>query len=110
MSRMERYGVSGAILATALVVGSALALGRAHGAEASPPSPRTGVAVVTTDLGYEGSGAAGTGIVVSASGEVLTNNHVIRGATSVHVRYAGRTYTAKVLGYSVSKDVAVLQL
>jgi S1-C subfamily serine protease len=43
---------------------------------------------------------------------VLTNNHVVAGATSIKVRDIGdgRTYTAKVVGYSDSKDVAVLQL
>lgn len=110
MSKLKRYGVSGAVLAAAVVVGSALILGGANGAEASPPPPRTGVAVVTTNLGYEGGAAAGTGILLSSSGEVLTNNHVIRGATSVDVTYSGHTYSAKVLGYSVTEDVAVLQL
>ena len=43
---------------------------------------------------------------------MLTNNHVINGATSVKVRDVGngRTYPAKVVGYSATKDVAVLQL
>jgi S1-C subfamily serine protease len=67
--------------------------------------------VVNTRLGY-GAAAAGTGIVLSSSGEVLTNNHVIRGATAIRVTdvSAGRTYTATVAGYSVSKDLAVLKL
>ena len=43
---------------------------------------------------------------------MLTNNHVIRGATSIKVTDVGngRTYTAKVVGYDASKDVAVIQL
>ena len=45
----------------------------------------TGVVDVTTVLGYEHASAAGTGIVLTASGEVLTNNHVIRGATTITV-------------------------
>jgi len=110
MSRTQRFGVSGAVLAAAVVAGSALILGRATGAEASPPPVRTGVAVVNTNLAYQGGGAAGTGIVLSSSGEVLTNNHVIRGATTIRVSYAGHTYSARVVGYSVTKDVAVLQL
>jgi S1-C subfamily serine protease len=107
---MERFGVSVAVLTASVLGGAALVLALAHGAKASPPPPRTGVAIVTTNLAYEGGAAAGTGIVLSSSGEVLTNNHVIRGATSVHVSYGGRTYSAKVLGYSVSRDVALLQL
>jgi len=51
-------------------------------------------------------------MVLTSSGEVLTNNHVIAGATAIKVRDIGngRTYTAKVVGYSDSNDVAVLQL
>lgn len=74
--------------------------------------PQTGVVVIETDLGYQDSSAAGTGIVVTASGRVLTNNHVIRGATTIRVIVpaTGRSYPARVLGYAVSADVAVLQL
>jgi S1-C subfamily serine protease len=72
----------------------------------------TGVVVVNTKLGYQGGAAAGTGIVLTSSGEVLTNNHVIQGATSVEVVVPGTThqYSAKVVGYDVSADVAVLQV
>jgi S1-C subfamily serine protease len=67
---------------------------------------------VNTNLAYQGSSAAGTGIVLTSSGEVLTNNHVIRGATTIRVTDVGngRTYSAKVVGYDVSEDIAVLQL
>ena len=67
---------------------------------------------IVTTLGYQGAKAAGTGIVLTSNGEVLTNNHVIRGATSIKVTDVGngRTYTAKVVGYDASKDVAVIQL
>ena len=67
---------------------------------------------IVTTLGYQGGSAAGTGIVLTSDGEVLTNNHVIRGATSIKVTDVGngRTYTAKVVGYDASKDVAVIKL
>jgi S1-C subfamily serine protease len=67
---------------------------------------------IVTTLGYQGGKAAGTGIVLTSNGEVLTNNHVIRGATSIKVTDVGngRTYTAKVVGYDASRDVAVIQL
>ena len=50
--------------------------------------------------------------MLTSNGTVLTNNHVIRGATSIKVTDVGngRTYTAKVVGYDASKDVAVIQL
>lgn len=71
-----------------------------------------GVVDVTTNLAYQNASAAGTGMVLTASGEVLTNNHVIRGATTIRVidPSSGRTYPATVVGYSVANDVAVLQL
>jgi S1-C subfamily serine protease len=55
---------------------------------------------------------AGTGIVLSAGGLVLTNNHVVDGATSISVVDLGngQTYQANVVGYDVHRDVAVLQL
>jgi S1-C subfamily serine protease len=67
---------------------------------------------IVTTLGNQGGSAAGTGIVLTSNGEVLTNNHVIRGATSIKVTDVGngRTYTAKVVGYDASKDIAVIQL
>lgn len=59
----------------------------------------------------EGVGA-GTGMVLSASGEILTNNHVIDGASRivVTVSMTGERYTASVVGTDPSEDVAVLQL
>ena len=69
------------------------------------------VDVVSTD-GYQGATSAGTGIVLSSTGEVLTNNHVVNGATSIKVTDIGngKTYTATVVGYDASHDVAVIQL
>lgn len=67
---------------------------------------------VNSTLGIEDGAAAGTGMVLTSNGEVLTNNHVVDGATSVQVVVpaTGRTYTAAVIGYSEKNDVAVLQL
>jgi S1-C subfamily serine protease len=69
------------------------------------------VDVVSTD-GYQGATSAGTGIVMTSNGEILTNNHVISGATSIKVTDVGngKTYTATVVGYDATDDVAVLQL
>jgi S1-C subfamily serine protease len=77
---------------------------------ASRVSP--GLVDVTSTLGYAGATAAGTGIVLTSNGEVLTNNHVINGATSVKVTDIGngKTYKATVVGYDASHDIAVLQL
>ena len=71
-----------------------------------------GLVDVNTTVGYGQARGAGTGMVLTPDGEVLTNNHVINGATSISVTDVGngKTYRARVVGYDVSKDVAVLQL
>jgi S1-C subfamily serine protease len=93
-----------AIAAAVAVVGHALVNTRSAGIG-------TGVVVIETNLGFQGGQAAGTGMVLTSSGEVLTNNHVIRGATQIRVNVpgTGRSYPAEVVGYSVSDDVAVIQ-
>ncbi len=70
------------------------------------------VAVVNTTLAGGQGEAAGTGMVLSSSGEILTNNHVIESASSVRVQIGGkgRSYPADVLGYNVSEDVALLKV
>ncbi|MDT7655950.1 MAG: hypothetical protein QOF38_665 [Pseudonocardiales bacterium] len=66
---------------------------------------------VEAEIGSLGVGSAGTGIVLSPSGDVLTNNHVINGAGSVEVISIenGRRYRASVLGYDRIHDIAVLR-
>jgi S1-C subfamily serine protease len=97
-----------ATLALAVAASPAGAAGHAtHGA-----NPDVGIVDIYTTLGFENGVAAGTGMVISRSGEILTNNHVIRGATRFKVVdvTTQRTFNATVAGYSVSRDVAVLQL
>jgi S1-C subfamily serine protease len=69
-----------------------------------------GIVDVTSQL--DNAVAEGTGMIISPSGLVLTNNHVIDGATSVSARLvvSGKTYTARVVGYDNTDDVALLQL
>jgi S1-C subfamily serine protease len=71
-----------------------------------------GLVDVVSTLGYQKATAEGTGMVLTSTGEILTNNHVIDGATSIKVIDIGngKTYTASVVGYNASKDIAVLQL
>jgi S1-C subfamily serine protease len=75
------------------------------------PSIGTGIVVVDTNLAYAGGEGAGTGMVLTSSGEILTNNHVIRGATTITIVIpgTGHRYAARVVGYDVKDDVAVLQ-
>ena len=71
-----------------------------------------GLVDINTTLGYQQEQAAGTGIVISSNGVILTNNHVIDGATSISVTDVGnhKTYTGSVVGYDRTKDIAVVQL
>ena len=72
----------------------------------------SGLVDIASTLGYQQDEAYGTGIVVTSNGEILTNNHVIDGATSISVTDVGsqKTYTASVVGYNRTSDIAVLQL
>jgi S1-C subfamily serine protease len=74
---------------------------------------KVGDSVVNITTTIEGGGlAAGTGIVISDTGLVLTNNHVIAGTTGLQVEFGstGVTKAAKVLGYSIVDDVALIQV
>jgi len=71
-----------------------------------------GLVDINTVLGYQSAEAAGTGIVLTANGEILTNNHVVEGATSIKVTDIGngQTYNASVVGFDRTQDIAVIQL
>jgi S1-C subfamily serine protease len=71
-----------------------------------------GLVRIVSTLKYDGGEAAGTGMVLTSDGEVVTNHHVVAGATSVAVTVmsTGKTYSAQVVGTDTNADVAVLQL
>ena len=79
---------------------------------AATSAQEVGVVDVDTVLAYAGAEAAGTGMVLTAGGEILTNNHVIQGSTSISVTVVstGQTYPATVVGTDATDDIAVLQL
>jgi S1-C subfamily serine protease len=100
-------------LVTIFVGLAAIDSGAAIAAKRSSGSPiGTGVVVINTNLRLEDTAAAGTGIVLTSSGRILTNNHVIAGATTIRVIAPSTThrYAARVVGYDIADDVAVLQL
>jgi S1-C subfamily serine protease len=94
--------------------------GSGSGTGGSNPSGLSGVAAavandlvdINTTLSYQNGEAAGTGIVLTPDGYVLTNNHVISGATSIRATDIGngQTYTAAVVGYDRTHDIAVIKL
>ena len=70
-----------------------------------------GLVIINTTLQYNGERAAATGMVINSDGLVLTNNHVIEDSTSITAQTAnGHQYRAKVLGYDVTGDIALIQL
>jgi S1-C subfamily serine protease len=103
--------------------------GNGSGSSSSSSSSSTGSGVTLTQSQIEakvdpalvditvtlagGSGTAeGTGMVITSNGQVLTNNHVIDGASTIKVQIGGTgsTYSANVVGYDVADDIALLQI
>ena len=74
------------------------------------------VAITTTAtmnyFGYEAlSGGSGSGFIITDDGYILTNYHVVEGAEKINVEtYGGDKYTAELVGYDDSNDIAVLKI
>ena len=63
------------------------------------------------DQGSEPQAGLGSGVIVSASGYILTNNHVVEGADEIEVVLNdGRTGRAKVIGTDPDTDLAILKI
>lgn len=86
---------------------------------AAPAAPGTSAiaakvtaSVVDVNTTLPAGAGAGTGMILTSSGDVLTNNHVVEGATSIRVVLvsSGKSYTATVVGTDPTDDVAVLRL
>jgi S1-C subfamily serine protease len=71
-----------------------------------------GIVLINTNLQYDSEEAAGTGMVINSDGLVLTNNHVIENSTKISatVVSTGKTYSAEVIGYDKTGDVALIRL
>ncbi len=110
--------LAAAVLASVMVYSAVRGPAKPVAAPSSSPASSLAARVdpalvdVTATLGYQQAVSEGTGMVLTASGRVITNNHVIEGATSITVTDVGnhRTYTAAVVGYDQGQDIAVLQL
>ena len=105
----DQYGGSG---------GDGASGGSSNGGPGTTTSPAVtaaqskGVVLIDTVMKYAGAQAAGTGVVLTSSGQIMTNYHVVEGATSITATVAstGNTYTATVVGHDQTHDVALLQL
>ena len=61
--------------------------------------------------GSSSSSAEGTGFVYDSKGDIVTNDHVVEGASSISVKFAdGSTYKATVVGADPSSDLAVIHV
>jgi S1-C subfamily serine protease len=71
-----------------------------------------GLVDISSNLQYQGSQAAATGMVITPDGLVLTNNHVIADTTKLYATVAAthKRYAAKWLGYDSTDDIAVIKL
>ena len=71
-----------------------------------------GVVDINTTLDYGTGKAAGTGLVLTADGTILTNNHVVADSTAISVTVVstGKTYTATVVGTDPTDDISVIKL
>jgi S1-C subfamily serine protease len=67
---------------------------------------------ITADTATPGGEVAGTGMIITSNGEVLTNNHVIDDDVDIQAQIdgTGRRYQVKVIGYDATDDVALVQL
>lgn len=120
----------GGVLVTLAVAASAVAAPATAAPAPAPPVPPApapaaqldqsavlgqvvpGLVDINTTLGYQGAAGAGTGIVLDPSGEVLTNNHVIEGATEITaISLANsQTYAVDVIGFDRANDIALVRL
>jgi putative serine protease PepD len=115
-------GVSGAVFDHAANQDTAAAVSVVTGSNSSDSTTTVGavaktvlpsvVKITETTSSAEG---IGSGMVVSANGYIVTNNHVIadyasQGGKLTVTSYDGKTYNAKVIGYIAADDIAVIQV
>ncbi|BFO22712.1 hypothetical protein SHKM778_91000 [Streptomyces sp. KM77-8] len=67
--------------------------------------------IVEINAASNAGSSTGSGVIITSDGEIITNNHVVAGASSVEVRTSdGKTYTAEVVGTDSGKDLALIKL
>jgi putative serine protease PepD len=67
--------------------------------------------IVEVNATLSNGSSTGSGVIITSNGEIVTNNHVISGASSIKVKTSdGKSYTAKVVGTDSKKDLALIKL
>ncbi|MDX6355468.1 MAG: putative serine protease PepD [Streptomyces sp.] len=91
---------------TSSVVNAAAIDGSVSGV-AKADSPSVVEITATSSVGE----AVGSGVILTSNGQVITNNHVVTGATSIKIAYSdGKTATATIVGTDTAKDLALIQI
>ncbi|MER8041827.1 trypsin-like peptidase domain-containing protein [Streptomyces sp. NPDC094032] len=106
---VERWTSDGATTASGSVSGtnvSASSKGTVAGvAQAVSPS------IVEISASSTSGKSTGSGVIITGDGEIVTNNHVIAGASQIKVQTSdGKSYDAKVVGTDPDKDLALIKL
>ncbi|MFJ5777447.1 S1C family serine protease [Streptomyces sp. NPDC093094] len=131
----ERRRGPAALLAAVAIVAAAVGGGTAYGIQelagdtATAAAPATDVVPVSkkgtvagvaeavspsiveiSATGGAGS-STGSGVIITDDGEIVTNNHVVSGASQISVRTSdGKEYPAEVVGTDSAKDLALIEL
>ncbi len=112
--RLASVAIGVTVVGVAAASGSALAARNQKSLTTAEIATKVdpGLVDVTSTLGLAHAGAAGTGMVLTPSGLVLTNNHVVEGSTALKATDIGngRTYRAVVVGYDRAHDIALIRL
>ncbi|MFI8167842.1 S1C family serine protease [Streptomyces sp. NPDC086081] len=67
--------------------------------------------IVEISAASNAGSSTGSGVIITSDGEIVTNNHVVSGASRIKVTTSdGRSYTAKVVGTDSKKDLALIKL
>lgn len=90
--------------------GATPSLNPGGGQVAVTPAVKRGLAMIRVTMPNQSG--AGTGMVLTADGQVLTNYHVVRSTSLIRVTVAstGKRYDATLIGRDATRDVALLQL
>ncbi|WP_193514568.1 S1C family serine protease [Streptomyces griseoloalbus] len=136
-TRRKRTRGPGALLAAVAIVAAAVGGGTAYGVQeltgddtitsssststnvvpssqkgtVSGVAEAVGPSIVEVDATSDAGSSTGSGVIITDDGEIVTNHHVVAGASSIKVRTSdGTTYTAKLVGTDSKKDLALIEL
>jgi len=103
-------GSDGATPAAATPVSTATTTADTKATDVSAVVQKVAASVVQVNVRTPNAEGIGSGVILSADGKIVTNNHVVADATDVTVTLSdGRTVPAKVLGTDPASDLAVIQ-